>query len=497
MLLHTMGFSTVKRILFIITACAAIIPLPDAAAHPFPLFFQERNMWITYEPAPDQSFTQRFGVSAFSGDFPLVVHADADEFSLYSGVPLFMPIFTSLGTTNQIGYLDSYRVHTPFYLLSAGWRAHKLMSLEPRHSGWFASWGWRTGRLSGGLAYHFNSQEPTAHLGLSLSNAGITATLSPDYLKTTLALRTSNSWSIRCSVILPWDHTPQISIGFGLSRREYQADYLLSQEWDMKIAHRGTIRHAPENTSAAFSWALEQPQFIGIEADIQKTKDDKFVVIHDPIMLRYTGKPHRITSMTLGELREYDMGSWFSPEFADQRIKDLNQLADLCNRNPEVYWFLEIKSYTWSEDDVIQFLKLSDELFAYHEKILFYTLNQRMLQLMKAHTDRPVGLQLDSSRMMIFASDHVIPLLPAEYGRALKHADFFTIISHKYDRFPQISSVADALEIPFLYWNFDDTMFGYIPESVQSYPLGIRGIESGSIRSQRTNEEYRSKSDGS
>ena len=45
-------------------------------------------------------------------------------------------------------------------------------------------------------------------------------------------------------------------------------------------AHRGASGYAPENTIESFGMAIEQGAD-GIELDVQLTKDDVLVVIHD------------------------------------------------------------------------------------------------------------------------------------------------------------------------------------------------------------------------
>ena len=57
------------------------------------------------------------------------------------------------------------------------------------------------------------------------------------------------------------------------------------------IAHRGLLRHAPENTLPAFAACLELG--IGFELDIRTTKDGHLVVFHDDNVQRTTDGPAR------------------------------------------------------------------------------------------------------------------------------------------------------------------------------------------------------------
>ena len=52
------------------------------------------------------------------------------------------------------------------------------------------------------------------------------------------------------------------------------------------VAHRGLLRHAPENTLPAFAACLELG--MGFELDIRTTKDGHLVVLHDDNVQRTT-----------------------------------------------------------------------------------------------------------------------------------------------------------------------------------------------------------------
>lgn len=458
-----------------------------AYTHELPLLFQERYLYANVTatlPRDASQFSQNnlsWDVSAFTGDFPLLIQADRTELSIYTGSTLFVPVFLSGGTTNQIGYLDSYREHTPLALLSAGWRPDLFPDNPTRNSGWFAAWGWRSGLFSGGFGYYFDDRVPVGYLGASLQRGGIGLSLSPGVFEASLTVRTNDFWSIGASMVLADGQLPRLSVGFGFSRKDYAADTLLQNDWDLTVAHRGSLQHAPENTEAAFDVALAQPRYAGIETDIQKTADGNFVLVHDPIFFRYTGKLLFVEKLTTEEVKALDMGSWFSREFAGQQIMELADFSELCNRNPDIYWLMEIKSHTWTEEDVVLFLTMVDRLFEHPEKLGFYTLNRRVMALMQKHTDRPVGLQLDSRNFMLFLSDHLLPLVGNEYRRAVEGADFFTILSSKYDRYEQIAALADELEIPVIFWNFHDIMMGHVPDGMESYPLGMPKMESGEV----------------
>ena len=94
------------------------------------------------------------------------------------------------------------------------------------------------------------------------------------------------------------------------------------------IAHRGMLRHAPENTLPAFAVCLELG--MGFELDIRTTKDGHLVVLHDDNVKRTTDGPSRsVRDITLAELQQLDAGTWFGPSFEGLRVPTLEETLSL------------------------------------------------------------------------------------------------------------------------------------------------------------------------
>lgn len=94
-------------------------------------------------------------------------------------------------------------------------------------------------------------------------------------------------------------------------------------------AHRGSSRMAPENTLAAVEAAIEEMADY-VELDVQMTKDGVMVLSHDATLKRVAGVNRTIASLTWEELQDLDVGSWFSPEFAGERIPRLEEILEFC-----------------------------------------------------------------------------------------------------------------------------------------------------------------------
>lgn len=92
-------------------------------------------------------------------------------------------------------------------------------------------------------------------------------------------------------------------------------------------AHRGASAYAPENTIPAFRLAV-QMHADAFENDIHLTKDKIYVVCHDNDISRCSNGTGRIENMTLSELKKYDFGIKYSPEFAGTSIPTLNEMLE-------------------------------------------------------------------------------------------------------------------------------------------------------------------------
>lgn len=138
------------------------------------------------------------------------------------------------------------------------------------------------------------------------------------------------------------------------------------------VAHRGLLRHAPENTLSAFATCLELG--IGFELDIRRTKDGKLVVLHDDTLSRTTDGPNRsVREFTLAELKRFDAGRWFHPSFADVRVPTLEETFALIRerRRGRTIIALNVKDITREREkrlvDLVDTYGLLNESFAFDQ----------------------------------------------------------------------------------------------------------------------------------
>lgn len=143
------------------------------------------------------------------------------------------------------------------------------------------------------------------------------------------------------------------------------------------IAHRGHSKKYPENTMIAFMKALEAGAD-GSECDLHLTKDKK-IAIHHYYTLGHTDNGNGyIFEKDAHYLQSLDCGSWFSPEFKDERIPLLDTL--LKELGGRAYFELELKDFGREfADAVLSTAKEYDQL----NKVTFTSYQYPLLSYLK------------------------------------------------------------------------------------------------------------------
>jgi glycerophosphoryl diester phosphodiesterase len=112
-------------------------------------------------------------------------------------------------------------------------------------------------------------------------------------------------------------------------------------------AHRAGSARAPENTLAALRNAIAEGADV-VEIDAQEAADGKVVLLHDTDLRRVAGVARFVWEMRSDELQLLDVGSWFAPQFAGERIPTLRELAEASRGRVRLN--VEIKNNGHGED---------------------------------------------------------------------------------------------------------------------------------------------------
>lgn len=167
-----------------------------------------------------------------------------------------------------------------------------------------------------------------------------------------------------------------------------------SQQPVAVIAHRGAAGARPENTMAAINKAVE----VGtdwVEIDVQETADGAVVVIHDSDFMKLAGVPTKIWDANLQDLAEIDIGSWFDPQYSDQRTPLLSEVLAATKDKAGVV--IELKYYGHDEQleaRVAEIVEAADMV----DQVKIMSLKYEAVQKMRAlRPDWDIGLLASAS----------------------------------------------------------------------------------------------------
>ncbi|MDF2529210.1 MAG: glycerophosphodiester phosphodiesterase [Gammaproteobacteria bacterium] len=180
------------------------------------------------------------------------------------------------------------------------------------------------------------------------------------------------------------------------------------------ISHRGAKSYAPENTLSAFKIAKEA-QASWVEFDVQMSSDQKLFILHDDDVRRTTNGKGLAREHTLAELKELDAGSWFKPNFANEKVPTLEETINyLCELKLSAN--IEIKACGDSEYDAILALKTCEFLEQLPSnlpiKLLVSSFSFDVIRIVRKHLpDCPIAMLLEVNRW-----PHFIKHLPEIKG---------------------------------------------------------------------------------
>lgn len=134
------------------------------------------------------------------------------------------------------------------------------------------------------------------------------------------------------------------------------------------VAHRGLSGIETENTNAAFV-AAGNRSYYGIETDIHRTSDGKFVVCHDDDLKRVAGVNLPVESTSLSELQSivlFDKDGSKGRE--DLRVSILENYISICKKYDK-HCVLELKS-DFTDEEISKIIDIIKN-FDYLENVTF------------------------------------------------------------------------------------------------------------------------------
>lgn len=191
------------------------------------------------------------------------------------------------------------------------------------------------------------------------------------------------------------------------------------------IAHRGAAGLRPENTLASVRKAIEDGTD-WVEIDVQESADGEVIVIHDSDFMKVAGSPLKVWNATRADLDRLDIGSFFDPAYASERIPLLREVLETAKGKAKV--LIELKYYGHDQNlearvaEIVEATQMQDQ-------IALMSLSPTGVAKMKAlRPDWQVGLLAatalgDLTRLKVDFLAVNTGLAKSSFLRHAKHAD--------------------------------------------------------------------------
>ncbi len=146
-------------------------------------------------------------------------------------------------------------------------------------------------------------------------------------------------------------------------------------------AHRGASGLYPENTMAAFRAALRQGAD-GIELDVQLTRDEQVVVLHDHTLERTTNGTGFVQNRTYAELCRLEAGNGLHPRFRHARIPLLRDVLAFV-RPTRLHVLVELKNFLVPQPHLEEKVLALIDGFGLMNRVVISSFNFNSLLLVK------------------------------------------------------------------------------------------------------------------
>ena len=168
------------------------------------------------------------------------------------------------------------------------------------------------------------------------------------------------------------------------------------------IAHRGLSGIEKENTNAAFV-AAGNRSYYGIETDVHKTLDGRYVVFHDDTTGRVAIDDMEVEKTTFDCLRNLLLTDIDGKKGrTDIRIPTLEEYISICKKYEKIA-VLELKN-AFAEDEVYEIVDIIKS-FDYLENVIFISFClENLIFLRKKYPDQPAQFLIDNYEDWLLAT---------------------------------------------------------------------------------------------
>jgi glycerophosphoryl diester phosphodiesterase len=115
-------------------------------------------------------------------------------------------------------------------------------------------------------------------------------------------------------------------------------------------AHRVGAMRAPENSLAGLRQSIVD-RADWAEIDVQLTRDNVLVILHDIDLARIGGGNRRVDAVTFAEIRRLDIGSLFSPKYQGETVPTFEEM--LAAAGDQIRVNVELKPHGKSDETAL------------------------------------------------------------------------------------------------------------------------------------------------
>lgn len=161
------------------------------------------------------------------------------------------------------------------------------------------------------------------------------------------------------------------------------------------IAHRGFKGKYPENTLLSFKKAIEVGAD-GIEFDVQFTKDNKVVIIHDETLDRTTDGKGYVKDFTLNQLKKLNASKCFEEEFGFNEIPTLSEYFEMV-KDLDIITNVELKNSIIAYDGMEESVCSLISKYKLENKVIVSSFNHHsIMKIKRINKNIECGLLVES-----------------------------------------------------------------------------------------------------
>ncbi len=231
-------------------------------------------------------------------------------------------------------------------------------------------------------------------------------------------------------------------------------EFINNRKAAIKIAHRGGMALYPENTLEAFHGSVDFHKVEMLEMDLQITKDDQVIVLHDDCVDRTSNGTGKAIDLSYEEISQFDAGFHFKDEkgnssFRDKGVK-IPLFEEVLKQLPNTYLNIELKGNnpTLVQKTVPLITKYNAE-----DKIIIGSANYFQNKRVQRHFPNCCHY-LSEPDMFLFGFLANFGLLRNYWKRF--HVAEFPLYYHRIHVYPFMKKCADRMRLPIFVWGIND-----------------------------------------